>query len=87
MYFIVRVPRSVLSLVLRTEGALHFIEAMKPAQLFHMTKVLVNGTLWGCTGAPEELLAKFKFHRRIALIPIYNSIRWQISTNEILIYT
>ena len=72
---------------LRDECKIRLIDECSPFQLFHMSKVLVNGTLWGATDAPEALIAKFKFHRRIALIPIYISVRWHIPTNEILIFT
>ena len=72
---------------LQHEGGILFVEECSPTQLFHMSKILVNGTLWGATDAPEALIAKFKFHRRIALIPIYISIRWLIQTNEIMIFT
>ena len=72
---------------LRDECKIRLIDECSPFQLFHMSKVLVNGTLWGATDSPEALIAKFKFHRRIALIPIYISVRWHIPTNEILIFT
>lgn len=72
---------------LQSEGGILFVEECSPHQLFHMSKILVNGTLWGATDEPEALINKFKFHRRIALIPLYISIRWLIQTNEIMIFT
>jgi DNA-directed RNA polymerase II subunit RPB2 len=72
---------------LQREGGILFVEECSPNQLFHMSKILVNGTLWGTTDEPESLINKFKFHRRIALIPLYISIRWLIQTNEIMIFT
>lgn len=72
---------------LQREGGILFVEECSPRHLFHMSKIIVNGTLWGGTDQPEELINKFKFHRRIALIPIYISIRWVIQTNEIMIFT
>jgi DNA-directed RNA polymerase II subunit RPB2 len=72
---------------LQHEGGILFVEECSPNQLFHMSKIIVNGTLWGATNEPESLIVKFKFHRRIALIPLYISIRWLIQTNEIMIFT
>jgi len=72
---------------LRDRGNIRFIDECEPRQLFYMTKILVNGTLWGATDTPIELVNTFKFHRRIALIPVFISIRWHISSNEIHIFT
>ena len=72
---------------LQREGGILFVEECSPNQLFHMSKIIVNGTLWGATDEPEALINKFKFHRRVALIPIYVSIRWLIQSNEIAIFT
>lgn len=72
---------------LRDRGNIRFIDECAPRQLFYMTKILVNGTLWGATDTPVELINTFKFHRRIALIPVFISIRWHISSNEIHIFT
>ena len=72
---------------LRDHGNIRFIDECEPRQLFYMTKILVNGTLWGATDTPVELINAFKFHRRIALIPVFISIRWHISSNEINIFT
>lgn len=72
---------------LRDRGNIRFIDECAPRQLFYKTKILVNGTLWGATDTPVELINTFKFHRRIALIPAFISIRWHISSNEIHIFT
>ncbi len=72
---------------LRDRGNIRFVDECAPRQLFYMTKILVNGTLWGATDTPVELINTFKFHRRIALIPVFISIRWIISSNEIHIFT
>jgi DNA-directed RNA polymerase II subunit RPB2 len=72
---------------LRDRGNIRFIDECAPRQLFYMTKIIVNGTLWGATDTPVELINTFKFHRRIALIPVFISIRWHISSNEIHIFT
>jgi len=72
---------------LRDRGNIRFIDECEPRQLFYMAKILVNGTLWGATDTPIELINTFKLHRRIALIPVFISIRWHISSNEIHIFT
>ena len=72
---------------LRDRGNIRFIDECEPRHLFYMSKILVNGTLWGATDTPVELINTFKFHRRIALIPVFISIRWHISSNEIHIFT
>jgi DNA-directed RNA polymerase II subunit RPB2 len=72
---------------LRDRGNVRFVDECAPRQLFYMTKIIVNGTLWGATDTPVELIKTFKLHRRIALIPVFISIRWHISSNEIHIFT
>jgi len=64
-----------------------FVDECSPIQLFQLTKVLVNGTLWALTNIPEELLRTFRFCRRLALIPVFISISWRYSINEIHIFT
>ena len=38
-----------------------FVDECSPIQLFQLTKVLVNGTLWALTHTPDELLRLFHF--------------------------
>ena len=64
-----------------------FVDECSPIQLFQLTKVLVNGTLWALTKIPDELLRTFRFCRRLALIPVFVSISWRYSINEVHIFT
>jgi DNA-directed RNA polymerase II subunit RPB2 len=72
---------------LRRNASVRFVDECYPLQLFHMTKVLINGTLWAVTDKPIELLRSFKFCRRVALIPVFISISWRYSVNEIHVFT
>jgi DNA-directed RNA polymerase beta subunit len=72
---------------LRRNASVRFVDECQPLQLFHMTKVLINGTLWAVTDKPIELVRSFKFCRRVALIPVFISISWRYSVNEIHIFT
>jgi DNA-directed RNA polymerase II subunit RPB2 len=64
-----------------------FVDECSPMQLFQLTKVLVNGTLWALTKIPDELLQTFRLCRRLALIPVFISISWRYSVNEVHIFT
>ena len=58
-----------------------------PAQLGQMTKVFVNGYWSGCVAEPMEMVQKMRECRRQALIPISNSIAFDIPKNSVFIYT
>ena len=58
-----------------------------PSQLGQMTKVFVNGFWAGCVAEPMEMVQKMRECRRQALIPISNSIAFDIPKNSIFIYT
>ena len=55
--------------------------------LGHHTKLFVNGAWFGITYHPEALTQQFRLERRNGLIPLYNSIYWNIRRNEIHIST
>jgi len=71
---------------LRKHG-LRLIEESSPEFLSQHTKVFVNGGWTGIITEPVELINTFKIQRRNGLIPIYNSISWDIKRNEIHIFT
>ena len=50
-------------------------------------KVFVNGDIIGFTDDPINLVKNYKDARRKCIINIYNSIIWNIFTNDIFIYT
>jgi len=53
----------------------------------NITKVLLNGTLFGYTGEPIFITRLLKAYRRNGLINILISISWNIPCNEIRIFT
>ena len=57
------------------------------SELSNLTKLFVNGSWIGMIKEPIDLIETFKLHRRNGLIPIYNSIHWDIRHNEIRIST
>jgi len=58
-----------------------------PARLGQMTKVFINGFWAGCVAEPMEMVQKMRECRRQALIPISNSIAFDIPKNSVFIYT
>jgi len=52
-----------------------------------ITKVLLNGTLFGYTGEPIFITRLLKAYRRNGLINVLISISWNIPSNEIRIFT
>jgi DNA-directed RNA polymerase beta subunit len=52
-----------------------------------MTKVFVNGFWAGCVIEPLEMVQKMRECRRHALLPISNSIAFDIAKNSVFIYT
>jgi DNA-directed RNA polymerase II subunit RPB2 len=72
---------------LRVSWAMKLIDEYTPKVLSQMTKVVINGLWIGSVLEPVECVRKFRLHRRNALLPIYSSVTFQISTNTIFIYT
>ena len=58
-----------------------------PTQLGKMTKVFVNGFWAGCVSEPFLTVVKMRECRRHALIPVSNSIAYDVQKNSIFIYT
>ena len=65
---------------------IQFLEELKPSMVNELSKVFLNGAWIGCTDDPEKLKDELLVRRRNSLIPIYTSIRWDISMNEIVIF-
>lgn len=53
----------------------------------NITNVFLNGTLYGCTGDPIFITRILKAYRRNGLINILISISWNITLNELRIFT
>jgi DNA-directed RNA polymerase II subunit RPB2 len=50
-------------------------------------KVFINGDWLGLHAKPAHLVAEFRHARRLAQFNIYNSIMWDVISNDIFIYT
>ena len=72
---------------MRKHGAMYSIEECSSDFLSKTTKVFINGAWVGCIVNPVKIENKIKDYRRKALIPIYNSVHWDIQLNELHIYT
>ena len=72
---------------LRLYGDIKYLTESSPSYIAKNTKIFVNGSWIGIAVNPVELIEKFKFYRRIACIPIYISISWNIEENIIYLYS
>ena len=79
-------PKPLLDL-LRKEGYIRYLNECKSKFMAANTKVFVNGAWVGISSDPISLEQRFKFLRRLAVIPIYTSFAWDKQTNEIEIFT
>jgi DNA-directed RNA polymerase II subunit RPB2 len=79
-------PKPLIQL-LRSEGYLRFLTESSPKYMATNTKVFVNGAWLGVTPNPIGMTQRFRFLRRLAVIPVYTSCAWNKQTNEIEIYT
>ena len=50
-------------------------------------KIFINGSWVGTVNNPQETLRLIKKYKRNGLIPIYNSVSWNIKKNELVIFT
>ena len=71
---------------LRNKG-MRLLEECSTLYISHTTKVFVNGSWVGVINNPQDIIGSLKAYRRNGLIPIFTSIRWNISRNEIIIST
>ena len=63
------------------------LEECSNKYLFSSTKVMVNGAWIGVVTNPQEIIRLIKKHKRNGLLPIYNSVSWNIKKNELIIFT
>jgi DNA-directed RNA polymerase II subunit RPB2 len=69
------------------KNKLRLLEEGTPKQNGNFTKVLVNGAWIGVVKDPKTLISNFKKARRIAMLPVFSSIRWDIGNSSIYIFT
>ena len=72
---------------LRLNAKLYLLSECTPLYVSAMCKVFVNGNWVGVISEPRELELRLKELRRVALLPTYVSISWDIEANVLYIYT
>ena len=72
---------------LQTNTRIKLLSDITPYEISSLCKIMINGKWVGVISKPNELVKLFKSHRRLAVIPIYTSINWDISNNIIYINT
>ena len=72
---------------MRSICKMKLLEECSNKYLYSATKVLVNGAWIGVITNPQEILRLLKKYKRNGLIPVYNSISWNIKKNELIIFT
>ena len=64
---------------LQTNSKIKVLSDNTPYQISFLCKVFINGNWVGVISNPKETVDLFKAHRRLAIIPIYTSIHWDIT--------
>jgi DNA-directed RNA polymerase II subunit RPB2 len=72
---------------LRMHAELLFLNECTPQIIAQLCKVMVNGKWVGGLTNPQNVEQTLKTFRRIAVIPTFTSIYWQIEHNTLFIYT
>ena len=72
---------------LRLNTPIMFILECSPEYLSNSTKIFINGNWIGIMNDPIEFIKHFKLFRRNGIIPIFTSISFHYTNNEINIYT
>jgi DNA-directed RNA polymerase II subunit RPB2 len=72
---------------LRLNAKLQLLNECTPLYISVMCKVFVNGNWVGVISQPREVEKHMKELRRVAVIPTYISIAWDIEANVLYIYT
>ena len=72
---------------LRIKANMKILAECTPYIISTMCKIIVNGNWIGVVSEPKEIELLFKDYRRVALIPIFISIQWDIAKNTLFIYT
>lgn len=80
------VPSRVIMEVLRGIG-FYDLDALMPAHMLHMTKVILNSNWVGCTDAPDAFVATLRRMRRDNQVPRTTSVSWSIPRKEVYIFS
>jgi DNA-directed RNA polymerase II subunit RPB2 len=64
-----------------------YVEECSNKYLNETSKVFINGAWVGVITKPKEITEKLRLYRRTAIVPLYTSIQWDITYNEIFINT
>ena len=72
---------------LRTRAGMAMLEDTPMDVIANSTKVMVNGAWVGTVGDAPRVVALLREERRVALVPAYTSIRWNIAAGEIQVST
>lgn len=72
---------------LRANVAMLLLNECTPLILSNLCKVIVNGQWVGVIAEPREIEERMKTLRRIAVIPTFTSIYWNVKKNTLFIYT
>ena len=72
---------------LRSICNMKLLEECNSKFLFGATKIIVNGTWVGAITNPQEIIRLLKKYKRNGLLPIYNSVSWNIKKNELIVFT
>ncbi len=63
------------------------VHQVELSELYHNTKIFVNGDFYGITKEPDVLVSKLRSIRRQGIINIYTSVFWHQMNKEIYINT
>ena len=72
---------------LRTNASMLLLNECTPIILSKLCKVMVNGQWVGVLAQPREIEERMKMLRRVAVIPTFTSIYWNVKNNTLFIYT
>jgi DNA-directed RNA polymerase II subunit RPB2 len=72
---------------LRTNVSMLLLNECTPIILSNLCKVIVNGQWVGVIAEPREIEERMKTLRRVAVIPTFTSIYWNVKKNTLFIYT
>jgi len=72
---------------LRSNASLLLLNECTPMILSNLCKVIVNGQWVGVIAEPREIEERMKTMRRVAVIPTFTSIYWNVQNNTLFIYT
>ena len=64
-----------------------FLQECAPNQIYNLTKIMINGDWCGLTDDPFKIVNILRSYKKLAVIPIYTSISWDIKEKIVYIYT